>query len=179
MSIEIYDNAKIVKKDNKYYYFLKYGSKNCFTIGGQTIIDNNFDNKFIKRNTRDSFWHIIAIGEKDNILNDNIVNTYYNSPKFYMYGDIRFGNKNNIALYFVRNKNKIIDYDLLNDIQKANIDNIINYYTNEAKDYVIDLNNIKENEKTKDIYNYCGKDYFLKDFLDTYCGFIFWNCNVL
>ena len=51
MAIEIYDKAKIIKKDNKYYYFLKNGSSNSFTCPFQTIVDEDFNNKFIRRQT--------------------------------------------------------------------------------------------------------------------------------
>ena len=179
MSINIYDKATIVKKDNIYYYFLKNGSKNSFTCPYQTIPDDNFNNKFIKKQSRDSDWHIIAFGDKNNIINDDIAKTCYNSPKFYMYGNIRFDNKNNVALYFVKNKDKILDYDLLNETQKANIDNNIKYYSDEAKNYVIDLNNIQEEDKMKNEHNYCDKNYNLSDYQLLYNNIAFWNCDHL
>ncbi len=60
MAIEIYDKAKVIKKDGVKFYLLKNGSKNCFTVGGQRIIDNNFRSKFIVRDSRDSNWHVVA-----------------------------------------------------------------------------------------------------------------------
>jgi len=39
MSIEIYNKATVINKDDKIYYFLKYHSKNDRLCGGQVIGD--------------------------------------------------------------------------------------------------------------------------------------------
>lgn len=164
MAIEIYDKASIVKKDNLYYYFLKNGSKNSFTCPLQSIVDNNFNNKFIKRQKRDSYWHLIAVGDKNSVNEDKIADTEWNAPTSYYYGQVRFGNKKNIALYFAKSKNKILDYDLLSDIQKDNIDKILKYYIDELKrKYTIDLLNIKDNNKMLPLHTYCSNEAILLD----------------
>jgi hypothetical protein len=160
MSIEIYDKAKIVKKDGRYHYFVKNGSKNSFTCGGQTIKDNNFRNKFIKHQTRDSDWHMIAHGDSEAFETDKIADTEWNCPTSNVYGQIRFGNKLNIALYFAKNKSKVLDYDKLDDIQKSNISSLINYaLRDDNKEWTIDLSDIPENKRHKEIVNYCGKEF--------------------
>jgi hypothetical protein len=162
MAIEIYDNAKIVRKNDTFYYFLKCGSKNCFTCPFQSIQDNNFHNHFITRQSRVSDWSIIAIGNAEAVRDNAIADTWWNSPTSSIYGQVRFGNKKNIALYFVKNKNKILDYDWLDETQKVNIDNLINHYTTgEGKEYVIDLANIPEKKRFEDNISYCDKKFNL------------------
>ena len=164
MAIEIYDKASIVKKDNLFYYFLKNGSKNSFTCPFQTIIDNDFNNKFIRRQKRDSNWHLIAIGNANAVNEDKIADTIWNAPTSWYYGVIRFGNKKNIALHFVKLKNKIIDYDLLSEIQKENINKKIDYYINELKGkYTIDLTKIRDENKMLSIHTYCDNNPILLD----------------
>lgn len=181
MAIEIYDKAKIIKKDDVYYYFLKNGSKNSFTCPFQTIVDNNFNNKFIIRQTRDSNWHLIAIGRKNEVESDKIAETKWNAPTSWYYGEIRFGNKKNIALYFAKMKNKIIDYYLLSEIQKENINKEIEYYINELKGkYTIDLGNIQEKDKMLPIQTYCGNNpVLLEDNFITYNGKKYWDLDNL
>lgn len=181
MAIEIYDKAKIIKKDNRYYYFLKNGSSNSFTCPFQTIVDNNFNNKFIIRQARDSDWHLIAIGNYEDVNEDKIADTLWNAPTSYYYGQVRFGNKKNIALYFVKSKNKIIDYDLLSNIQKYNIDKNILYYVEGLKGkYTIDLGNIQEKDKMLPIQTYCGNNpILLEDNFITYNGRKYWDLDNL
>lgn len=180
MAIDIYDKASIVKKDDRYYYFVKNGSKNCFTCPFQTIVDNNFRNKFMKRQSRESNWKIIAVGNTDDVKNDKIALTDWNAPLFWYYGLVRFGDKTNIALYFVKNKNKILDYNLLDEIQKANIDNNIRHYIDELKmQYTIDLSNIQEKDKIQEKASYCGTEYNLTDYSKQFNNLLFWNCNHL
>lgn len=162
MAIEIYDKAKIIKKDNTYYYFLKNGSKNCFTCPFQTIVDNNFNNKFIRRQTRESNWHVIAISNYDDFKSNKIADTNWNAPTSWYYGQIRFGNKKNIALFF--SKTKPINYDILSINQQYNIDNYINYYINELMlKYTIDLGKIDDKNKMKPIQTYCNDEPILLD----------------
>jgi len=170
MAIEIYDDAKIIKKGNIYYYLLKYGSKNCFIYNGQEIIDNNFKNRFLRKNKRESDWWVVAVGSCEDVINNTIAKTYLNSPTSYMYGRIRFGNKKNIALYFVKNKNKVVDYDACDEEQKANIDYIIGRSKN-----AIMLNQINEEDAMKDKISYCGEDFYLKDNKLTFQGVDFWD----
>lgn len=181
MAINIYDKASIVKKNNTYYYFLKTGSKNCFDSPYQTIVDNNFHNKFISRQSRESDWNIIAMGDENAVKNDAIATTKWNAPTSWYYGQVRFGNKKNIALYFVKIKNKIIDYNLLTEIQKRNIDNNIEYYINELKmKFTIDLNNIPIESKVKNEIKYCSDiPFLLQDYKLQYNGLDYWNCDNL
>ena len=174
MAIEIYDNAKIVKKGNTYYYLLKHGSKNCFNYGGQTVIDNNFKNKLIRGLARESVWRVVAVGSCDDVINNKIAETELNCPTSYVYGRIRFGNKKNIALYFVKNKNKIIDYDTCDEEQRANIDSIILRCNN-----AIRLGQIKDAEAMKEKINYCNKEFLLKDNKVSFEGIDFWDLDNL
>jgi hypothetical protein len=181
MAIDIYDKADIVKKDDKYYYFVKNGSKNCFTCPFQTIIDNDWNNRFIRSQSRESNWHLVAIGDENAVKNDKIAETEWNAPTSWYYGQIRFGNKKNIALYFVKRKNKITDYNLLNETQKANIDNEINVYVNEYKmKYTIDLNNINPDKKAKTEITYCSNEpVLLNNNKLQYAGIDFWDLDNL
>ena len=180
MAIEIYDSAKIVKKGDKYYYFLKSGSKNCFVNPYQYVINNDFNNKFIKRQTRESSWNLIAIANEKEVKENSIAKTEWNAPTCEYYGQVKFGNKKNIALFFVKNKNKITDYNLLNSIQKNNIDKIINYYNEDNnKKYVIFLDDIQEKDKTKEIVEYCEEYFNIKDNYIEYNNIKFWDLDNL
>ncbi len=180
MAIEIYDKAKIVKKGKKYYYFIKGGSKNDYTLSGQTITDDNFEDKFLLRSKRTSDFHLIAIGDSKAVKKDKIAETYWNCPTSSVYGRIRFGNKKNIALWFVKNKDKITDYDLLNREQKKNIDKLIDYFVNERKmEYTIDLNNIEEDKEVKQKISYCDKEYLFSNNYINYKNKKFWDLDNL
>jgi hypothetical protein len=168
MAIDIYDSAKIVKKGNVYYYFVKNGSKNCFTCPFQYVVDNNFRDKFIRGSSRESNWRLIAYGSQKEVIDDKIADTSWNCPTSYYYGEIRFGNKKNISLFFVKNKSKILDYNLLDSEQQKNIDNEIEYYLTELKgEYTIDLEYIEEKNRMKEIIYYCGEEYnLLNNYID-------------
>ena len=103
------------------------------------------------------------------------------SPTSWYYGEIRFGNKKNIALYFAKMKNKIIDYYLLSEIQKENINKEIEYYINELKGkYTIDLENIQKKDKMLPIQTYCGNNpVLLEDNFITYNGKKYWDLDNL
>lgn len=179
MAIELYDKAKVIKKDNKYYYFLKHGSKNSFTCRGQSILDNNFRNKFICRDSRDSHWMITAIGGEKEYQEQAIANTYWNTTTSQVYGKIAFGNKKNIALYYVKTpaQDFYTDFD---DRQRANIDKLIAYAENCRKEFApIDLANIDEARKFKAHYEYCGKPVVLEGNSLSYKGKIYWNLDNL
>jgi len=180
MSIDIYDKADIIKKEDVYYFFVKSGSKNCTNCPFQTIVDDNWNYKFVKRETRESDWKLIATGGKDEIITDAIANTEWNAPTSWYYGQVRFGNKKNIALYFAKSKNKIKDYYSLTESQQKNIDNKINYYMNEQQGkYTIDLKNIKENEKMKTEIIYCGNNFSMHNDYITFNGKNYWNLDNL
>ena len=181
MAIEIYDKAVIVKKNNLYFYFLKSGSKNCFTCPFQSIEDNNFNNKFIRSQSRESNWHLIAIGDSEAIRQDKISETKWNAPTSDYYGQVRFGNKKNIALAFVKNKNRIWNYDLLNETQKANIDNNIKYYIIDQKmEWTIDLQKpLEDNKKMEDRVRYCDNEFNLAENCLEYAGKKYWDLDNL
>ncbi len=180
MAIDIYDSAKIVKKDNTYYYFVKNGSKNCFTCPFQYIVDNNFRDKFIKGSSRESNWHLIAYGTEKEVIADKIADTNWNCPTSRYYGVVKFGNKKNIALFFVKNKNRVIDYCLLDDEQKKNIDSKINHYLTELKgEYTIDLSDIQDEDKMEEITNYCSEKHNLLDSYIDYKDKRYWDFDNL
>jgi hypothetical protein len=178
MSIEIYNKAKIIKKDDKYYYFLKHHSKNDCICGGQVIVDDNFNNKYIARNSRAGSWSIKAIGNEETYKNNTIAKTEWNCPTSYVYGQIMFGNKKNIALYWV--KCKVENYNDFTDEQKYNIGESIKYAENDGKKYVIDLTDIKENELMKKEHFYCDDTPILiENNYIKYNGQIYWNLDNL
>jgi len=180
MAIEIYDKAKVIKKDGRYYYLLKYGSKNSFTYGGQYILGDDFRRKYLQRESRDSHWSIIADGEQAEYDTDQISDTYYNSSTGSMYGKIRFGNGKNIALYYVKNKEKLIDYDTLDSQQQSAVDGLIRHYeSDEAKQYRCNLADIPEGKKFKAIDTYCRKQTFLDGNSKHYNGRIYWDLDNL
>ena len=182
MAIEIYDKAKIVKKDDKYYYLLKYGSKNSFTCGGQSVMDDNFNMKYLHRDNRDSHWSVIAIGNEEDYKNDRIADTYWNSPTSEVYGRIRFGNGYNIALYFakVRKAGKTILFERLTEQQQSNLRGTLEH--GEKSDWTINLSDIPERRKFKNIIEYCGKKFELASVFDnlvTFLGRGYWKLNNL
>ncbi len=179
MSIEIYNKATIIKRDNKYYYFLKYHSKNDCICGGQVIIDDNFNNKFIRRNSRAGSWSVKAIGREKEHKENAIHKIYFNCPTCHVYGKIQFGNRKNIALYWI--KTKVKNYVDFTDEQRGNIDSLIGYAeSEEGKKYVIDLANIREDQKFKAVHSYCDdKVITLARGSKTYKGMIFWDLDNL
>ena len=179
MAIEIYDSAKIVRKGDKFYYFLKYGSKNCFSNGGQYLEDNNFREQYARGSRRDSNWTVVAHGSTAEYLNSNIALTYLNSPTAVVYGQIRFGNKKNIALYYVKN-NPILDYYILDEEQQRNIDKHIQYALLETnKKYTIDLSNIEERKAYKPTIEYCGANFSVVNAGKYYKDVLYWDLDNL
>ncbi len=175
MAIEIYDKAKIIKKDKKYYYFLKYGSKNCFTCAFQTVEDNNFHNRFIRRQARDSHWSVIAVGNEVAYMDKHIGFTYWNGSTGAVYGRIAFGKVKNIALSFA--KMKAVDFDSLDDIQKGNIKAHLDYARTNPK-YTIDLANIPDAKRFSTTDSYCGTDTLMSDSNRVwYKGMTYWNLD--
>ena len=172
MSIEIYDKAEVVQKDDTFYYLIKYGSKNCFTCRYQLVIDNKFNNKFLKRETRDSFWTVIATGGIEEYKNKAIANTIWNCPTSEAYGKVKFGNKNNMALYFA--KSRPFCYELLDPTKRCNISKILS-----QSGKVIDLKNIDTNKSVKSKVNYCDKEFLLDDNFVLYDGKKYWNLDNL
>lgn len=145
MSIELYDRAAVIKKEGVKYYLVKHGSKNSFTCPGQYRTDGNFRRQYLRREARDSDWHLVAYGE------GYMSNTSWNAPTGYIYGRIAFGNKRNIALAL--DKMKARDYESYDDEQRANIDKILNYNKEKDYRYSIDLKNITADDGVKVIHN--------------------------
>ena len=178
MSIEIYSKAEVIKKADKYYYFLKYHSANDCICGGQVIVDGNFRNKYIKRNSRAGSWSIKAIGNAFTHRDAIISKTYWNAPTCAVYGQICFGNKKNIALYWAKKKAK--NYDDYTDEQKYNIDEAIKWAENKGADYVINLENIQDAKRFKAVHTYCGDTPItLENNSITHKGIIYWNLDNL
>lgn len=161
MAIEIYDKAKIVKKDGMYYYLLKHGSKNTFTSPYQTVIDDNLNNKFLRGESRSSDWRVIAYGTEKAHIARSIANTSWNAPTGAIYGEIRFGDKLNIALWYAKNIFKTVHYETLTDRQKANFDDILSWHETQKLDYenngrhsawCINLDDVDKEQKMKEVY---------------------------
>jgi hypothetical protein len=169
MSIQIFDKAAIIKKDGVKHFMVKYGSKNSFTCHKQQRIDNHFRSQYLRRQARDSDWRVIAQGD------GKMANTIWNAPTSYIYGCIMFGNKRNIALYL--DKVKPVCYEELDKEQNANFDKILNWYTD--KNHVIDLANIKDEQKYKEVYEYCGNQTRLIDHNIKHDKCIYWNLDNL
>lgn len=170
MSIEIYDKAEVIKLNDKYVFMVKHGSKNSFTCPHQYIIDNNFKDKYIRRQSRDSSWRVIAMGK----IQSSIGETNWNAPTCWIYGRVMFGDKKNIALYLAKKKAKTkLDFD---QEQWKNIERIIEY----SKTF-IDLDNIPENKKTQNEIEYCGQVYKLADHRTdkSYAGIYYWQLDNL
>lgn len=169
MSIQLYDRGAVIIRNNTKHYLVKHGSKNSFTCPYQTRTDNHFKRQYLRREARDSDWHVVARGE------GKMADTSWNAPTGYIYGRILFGNKYNIALYL--DKVKPIDYETLSEEQKYNVDVILNWYV--GKGCVIDLADIKPEQKMKDVHNYCGKEFHLAENSVTYKGKTYWKLDNL
>ena len=96
MSIEIYDKAIKIRKDDRVYFLLKYGSKNSFTCPNQYVIGDNFRSKFLRRESRDSSWSVIASCDVTKYTDTMMADTSWNCPTSQIYGRVMFGNKKNI-----------------------------------------------------------------------------------
>lgn len=172
MSIEIYDRAKVVKKEGVFYYLVKHGSKNTFTVGSR--VDDNFRRQYPSREVRHSEWRLIAKSEGVGRMGD----TKWNAPTSWIYGRIMFGNKRNIALAL--DKMKPFDYESFDEWQKANFDSILELYAKENyAQYVIDLADIKEEQMRKATLEYCGKTYDLNDYKVEFGGRFYWDLDNL
>lgn len=168
MSIEMYDKAKVIIKDDIKYFLLKYGSKNTFICGGQMITDNDLHHKYISRDVRDSHWSIIAYGS------GYMADTYWNAPTGSVYGRIHFGDKKNMAYYMDRVKP--IPFEELDAEQQSVFIGLIPTPDNE---YVIDLENIPENKKVKYVSDYCGTQERIEDFAKYHNERAYWNLDNL
>ena len=176
MAIEIYDKgAKIIKGDTT-YFFLKFGSKNSFTCGGQSRLDNNFRAQWLKRDCRDSTWHVIAYGKNGCSLD----NTYWNASTGMVYGRISFGDNKNIA--YSLDKMRVKDISEYDDGQQYHINDRIEYAINgRGKEYTIDLDNIPNEKKFRAIDTYCGKEVPFMEGINakSFNGKIYWNLDNL
>ena len=172
MSIEIYDKAEVIKHNNKYIFLLKHGSKNSYTCPYQYVLDNNFKSKYLRRQARDSSWRVIAIGKEQS----KIADTYWNAPTAMIYGQVRFGDKKNIALYLSKIKARTqSDYS---EEQWTKIQQIIAYAINSPK-YHINLENIPEDKMMKRDIEYCGKMYHMNDNVISYGTKSYWQLDNL
>jgi hypothetical protein len=169
MSIEIYDKAEVIKMNDCFYFLLKHGSKNSFTCAWQHVLDNNFRYKFLKRQARDSSWNLIAYGFSKFEIGD----TYWNAPTSTIYGEVRFGDRKNIALYLAKKKAKTrADYD---DIQWQHIEEIINY----GKGNAITLSEIPRGKLMQAAIPYCEKLYHLAEHKTVFAGRDYWQLDNL
>jgi hypothetical protein len=169
MSISIYDKGKVIVKDNVKTYILKCGSKNCFSLPYQWTVDNNLHDKYMRGQTRESDWSIVAKG------NGRLADTYLNCPTGHVYGKIRFGNKTNMALSF--DKMKPTAYEDLDEEQKRNFDRLSGMYINHEW---IDLDNIQDKWKFEPVHNYCGTEFVMTDENSKeYKGKKYWNLHNL
>ncbi len=76
------------------------------------------------------------------------------------------------------NKMKVVDFEDFDEIQKMNIDGIIKYAIADKK-WSINLDDIPENKKVKDIDTYCGKNVSIKEHSMEYKGKVYWDLNNL
>lgn len=178
MAIEIYDKAKVIKKGDTVYYLLKGGSKNCYTLPYQTRINNDLRNEYMRRESRESDWTCVCYGSIFDHSEQRVAHTCYNCPTSYVYGQIRFGNKKNIALFWA--KTTPADYETLDDIQKYNFDKIVQ----QSKEYSFSLDNIPESKFFKHTHNYCGREFTINggnvnNYAKAYNGRIYWDLDNL
>lgn len=174
MAIEIYDKGKVIRKDGKLYFLIKHGSKNSFTLPNQRVVGDNLFNKFLRKETRDSDWEIIATGTSQ----EGILDSLYNCPTSSVYGKIRFGNKKNMACYLA--KVKVDEYSELLDEQRINFNRLFPMFSDSKGDERgIDLDNLKDNQKMKEKVEYCGKTFELKDNFKIMFGRKCWNLDNL
>lgn len=177
MAINIYSKAKIVKKDDIYYFMVKSGAKNCWFAPYQTIIDDDLRDKRTGGG-RAIEWEIVAHGDKQNA--ENIALTRWNAPTSNIYGRIDFGDGLNIALWFFKNIKKAIDYISLDDMQAFNFDSLLNRYKErELSNWKIDLANISDEQAFSSKEKYCGKEFYIDGNGKVYGGFLFWQLNNL
>lgn len=156
MGIEIYDKAAVIEKDGTIYYLVKQGSKNCSTCAWQTVTDNNFRDKYLRGEARESDWHLIAYGTPDEHERGTIGETWWNCPTSTVYGQIRFGNKLNIAYYLARQTPK--PFEAFDAEQRRNIEAVIQYGLDNPR-YNIALSQIDaldESKRFSDEVWYCG-----------------------
>jgi len=143
MGIQIYDKADKIEKDGTVYYFVKDGSKNCFSFGSR--IGKDWFQEYPQREVRESDWKLVAtkkVGSYGKIADTNL-----NCPTSYIYGRIMFGNKYNIALYL--DKKKTIKFEDLQEQQQYNVSIIIDRYS--TSEWVIDLDKPVPEEKAKKV----------------------------
>lgn len=179
MSISLYDAAKKIKKDGTTYFLLKSGSKNCFTYGGQRIIDNDLRDKWTRGETRESDWSVIAKTTR----NIPLAVAHWNAPVSHLYGRIQFGNGYNVALYLDRKE--ATPYEQLDEQQQRNFDQLLAHAeTVEEKwlDSMIDLDkypDLPENKLYKTEHTYCGREMYVNGNHTTYQGRIYWKETTL
>lgn len=173
MAIEIYDKAKVIKKDTKYYYLVKQGSKNSFTNPYQYVIGDDLRDKYMLGTSRDSTWYVIAEGGQEEYNADKIAYTNWNCSTSHVYGKIKFGNKKNIALALVKTKPTL--YEELDERQQNNFNAILRY----SGDYIINLSEIPEAKQRKLVENYCGKEAKMAEHSICYQGIEYWNLDNL
>lgn len=180
MAIEIFDCAEIVKKDGEYFYFLMFGSKNCFSMPGQYVDGPKFKQRYTANGRRDSDWRLVAAGGEKEFQENAIAKTFWNSFPGHVHGKIRFGNGKNIALYFtnLKYKNKILNFENLDWEQQGKIDYLIR--TQRETKFCINLSNIPEHLGFKEEISYCKPEpYKLKDHFKVVHGIKFWDLAVL
>jgi len=172
MSIEIYDKAEVIKLNDCYVFMVKHGSKNSYTCPNQYTIDSNFNDKYIRRQSRDSTWYVIAKSKNQSAIAD----TYWNCPTASIYGRVMFGDRKNIALYLAKKKAKTKDD--YTEKQWRNIEQIIEYGNKSM--YCIDIDKgIPENKMTKRDIEYCGKMYSILDNMTTLGTHTYWQLDNL
>jgi len=180
MAIEIYDEAKIIKKESVYYYLIRYGSKNCYALPDQRRIGKNLKKEWVERQSRESVWSLIATGSEEAYKQDKIAETRWNAPTSKVYGKIHFGNRKNIAYYLTRKEPNA--YEDLSQEQKINFDAIVSRYSDEEKQkYVIDLDDIDDSDRMQEEITCGGKEYKaeLGETAKEYKGKLFWDINNL
>lgn len=176
MSIEIYSKAETIKKDGVYYYFLKHHSKNDCICRHQSVIDGNFNTKFLMRDGRGGSWSIKAHAPSIEFC-ERIAFTEYNCPTSQVYGQIQFGNKKNIALFW--RKHKVKNFEDFTERQQENIKMLIDWYDRPENRYTCDLSHIPVDKEYKTALEYCGKTFAIYDNCIEYKGQSYWDLDNL
>lgn len=179
MAINLYDSAKKISKDGTTYMLVKSGSKNCFDVPGNRIIDNNLHTKYTRGETRESDWSVIAKTKH----NRPMAVTQWNCPLSQIYGKVQFGNRYNIALYLDRLAP--VDFNELDEEQQTNFNIILSRSQDVDQQYmdsIIDLDlypDLPENKQYKTEHEYCGHKMYVGSNHTTYRGRIYWKETTL
>lgn len=148
MGIAIYKKACVIKRDGLYHFMLYRGSSNDWVNGGQRVIGEDFRGKWLRASQRSYSWKRVAVLEK----REDMARTVWNAPTSVIYGRIAFGNKRNIAKYWM--KCKVRDYASLDSAQQSNMALLSDKGT---------ITNADDKPMLETV-TYCGRTFEMKDY---------------